>query len=118
MPVPLERWPSLSAEVVTAMADWRTQHPRATLAEIEAALDERLTRLRAQMLQDAALASPVADWTTQPAAPPPACPTCGHPWQARGLATRQLQTHGGPELALPRRYATCPSCEAGLFPPR
>ena len=40
----------LSEEVITGMAEWRGQHPRATLSEIEAALDERLARVRARML--------------------------------------------------------------------
>jgi uncharacterized protein YPO0396 len=34
------RWRQLSEEVITGMAEWREQHPRATLSEIEAALDE------------------------------------------------------------------------------
>ncbi len=118
MAVPLEQWQTLSGEVVTAMADWRAQHPRATFSAIEAALDERLARLRAQMLADAALASAATDWADQPAAARPLCPTCSLPLQARGLETRHLHTHGGQTLDLPRRYGTCPACGAGLFPPR
>jgi len=118
MAVPLAQWQTLSAEVVTAMADWRAQHPRATFSEIEAALDERLARLRAQMLADAALASAATDWSAQAAADRPHCPTCAQPLQARGLETRHLHTHGGQDLARPRRYGTCPACGAGLFPPR
>jgi hypothetical protein len=34
------RWRALSEEVITGMAEWWGQHPRATLTEIEAALDE------------------------------------------------------------------------------
>jgi hypothetical protein len=41
------RWRELSAAVITGMAEWRAQHPRATLQESEAALDERLAPLRA-----------------------------------------------------------------------
>jgi len=117
MAVPLEQWHTLSSAVLTAMADWRVQHPRATFSEIEAALDERLARLRAQMLADTALASAATDWAAQAPAARPRCPACAQPLQARGLATRHLQTHGGQELALPRRYGTCPACGAGLFPP-
>jgi len=117
MAVPLERWHVLSAEVMTAMADWRAAHPQATFSEIEAALDERLARLRAQMLEDAALSSAASDWTAQPSAARPTCPQCAVPLQARGLATRRLQTHGGQELTLTRQYGTCPRCGAGLFPP-
>lgn len=39
----LERkWRRLSEEVITGMKEWRQAHPKATLREIEAALDERL----------------------------------------------------------------------------
>jgi hypothetical protein len=37
-------WRTLAEEALTGMADWRAQHPRATLREIEAAVDERLSR--------------------------------------------------------------------------
>jgi hypothetical protein len=44
-------WEALSHEILTGMREWRLQHPKTTLPEIEAALDERLARLRARMLQ-------------------------------------------------------------------
>ena len=43
------------------MKEWRLQHPKATLRQIEQALDDRLAKLRARMLQEAALASAAAD---------------------------------------------------------
>ena len=46
-----QQWRTLNEEVITGMKEWRLQHPRATLTEIEAALDERLARLRARMLE-------------------------------------------------------------------
>ena len=104
-------------EVLAGMRDWRAAHPQATLHEIEAALDERLARLRVALLAEAALASPAADWTTPPTAAP-ACPQCGTPLVARGKQTRHLQAPGGGDLALTRSYATCPACGTGLFPPR
>ena len=66
-------WRGLSEEVITGMKEWRLQHPRATLTEIETALDERLARLRARMLEDAALASAAADWKSATEATPPVC---------------------------------------------
>ena len=57
------RWQELSEEVISGMKEWRLQHPKATLTEIERALDERLGRMRARMLQDAAMASVAADIT-------------------------------------------------------
>jgi hypothetical protein len=110
-------WGPLSAAVLAEMAAWRQEHPHATLAEIEAALDACLTRLRAQMLQDLALTSPLADLPALPQRERPRCPTCQRPLQARGSHTRHLQTTGGHDLALTRSYATCPACGTGLFPP-
>lgn len=111
-----QHWRELSDEVLSGMKAWRLQHPRATLSEIEVALDERLARLRARMLEDAALASAAADWEAASGAVP-TCPQCGQPLQGRGKHPRQLQTHGGQSLTLPREYGVCPACQAGLFPP-
>ena len=112
-----QRWRELSEEVLTGMKEWRLQHPRATLTEIEAALDERLARLRARMLEDAALASVAADWDSAARATSPMCPQCGKPLQARGSHPRHVQTHGGQSLTLQRAYGVCPVCHTGLFPP-
>ena len=111
-----QRWHELSEEVITGMKEWRLQHPRATLTEIEAALDERLARLRARMLEDAALASAATEWDSA-SGTAPMCPQCGKPLQARGGHSRQLQTHGGQSLTLQREYGVCPACHAGFFPP-
>lgn len=37
---------------VLGMTAWRQEHPKATWAEIEAAVDEQINQLRAQLLQD------------------------------------------------------------------
>ncbi len=42
------------------MKEWRLRHPRATWKEIEEALDQRLNRMRARLLEDMALASEAA----------------------------------------------------------
>lgn len=109
------QWRELSDAVLSGMKEWRVQHPRATLREIEVALDERLARLRARLLEDAALASTAANWEAEATAP--VCPECGTPLADRGEHTRELQTHGGQPLRLPRRYGVCPTCGGGLFPP-
>jgi RNase P subunit RPR2 len=113
-----QRWRELAEEVLTGIKEWRLQHPKATFAEIEAALDDRLARLRARMLQDAALASPAASWSDAPPSSRPLCPTCGAPLVSRGRARRRLQTQGGQEIMLDRRYGVCPACGTGRFPPR
>ena len=111
------RWNALAADVMLGMKDWRVAHPRATLREIEAALDERLARMRARMLEDLALASTAADWEGAPASEHPMCSDCGQPLARESRHTRRVQTQGGQDLALERRYATCLACGAGLFPP-
>lgn len=112
------QWRQLSEEAITGIKEWRLQHPRSTFKEIEAAIDERLAKVRARMLQDAALASEQADWTDAPSAERPRCPTCERPLRSDGSQTRQIQTQGGQEVALRRKYGVCPECGAGFFPPR
>ena len=54
-------WNGLSEEILSGMAEWREQHPKATFREIEAEVDQRLAVLRARMLADAALRSAQAE---------------------------------------------------------
>ncbi len=109
-------WQQLVEEVVTGMWDWRTAHPRATFREIESALDQRLERMRARMLEEAALASPAADWTDH-SLERPRCPDCNQALQGRGYQERGVRVQGDQEVRLRRRYGVCPACGAGLFPP-
>src|SRR5436309_1822222 len=55
-----KRWQQEVALVLTGVKEWRLQHPRASLDEIEAALDERWASARARLLQDLALVSAAA----------------------------------------------------------
>jgi len=110
------QWRALSEEVLNGMKEWRMQHPRATLSEMEVALDERLARQRAQMLEDMALASEVADLSQLAMAERPRCPECGRPLGSRGQEERHLQTVGHQEIRLKRSYGVCPTCKVGFFP--
>ena len=110
-------WHDLAEEAITGMAEWRVQHPTATLREIEAAIDEHLAEVRARMLQDAALASAATDLRALPAAERPACPDCGHRLEARGWEVRQLTTRQDRSVRLRRSRAVCPQCGAARFPP-
>src|SRR5713101_3707236 len=93
-----QQWQRLSEEVISGMKEWRDQHPKATLREIEEALDERLGRMRARMLQDVALTSPQADWKQADPQERPTCPQCETSLQARGKKKRHVQTQGGQEV--------------------
>jgi YgiT-type zinc finger domain-containing protein len=112
-----QRWEKLSEEVLSGMKEWRLQHPRATLREMEAALDERLARMRARMLEDMALASQAANWKEGARESKPVCASCGRTLVSRGQGERRLQTTGGEELVLGRGYGVCPQCGEGIFPP-
>ena len=109
-------WHQLTEEITTGMREWRSQHAKATLREIETELDTRLSRLRVRLLEDLALTSTTAVWADTTA--PPLCPDCQTPLEDTGVKSRTLQTHGGQELTLTRSYGSCPACKKGLFPPR
>ena len=111
-------WEELSAEILSSMREWRLQHPKATLSEIEQALDERWYDLRTRMLRDVALQSRAANWHESSATEWPACHLCGTPLSLRGKHSRHLKTVGGQNLTLERSYGLCPKCKKGLFPPR
>ena len=111
------QWEELAEEVMSGMKEWRLQHPRAKLREIEQALDERLAKMRARMLQDAALASAAADIQAAQAEERPVCSQCGRVLEARGTGERELTTHHNQVVRLERSYGVCPSCGAGFFPP-
>lgn len=111
-------WEELSRVVQTDLAAWRAAHPRATLAEIEAAVGEATRRLQARYLHDLVAASPSADLAATPPAERPACPRCGGRLVPRGQGERAVLTPGQPEpVAIRRSYAVCAGCGAGLFPP-
>ena len=104
----------LSREMVSGLVEWRQQHPKATLAELEAQVQEGLAELHARLLEGLALASGRTEWDISQA---PLCPTCQQPLIARGKQRRQVQAMGGKEIPLERTYGVCPACGAGLFPP-
>src|SRR5215207_5926151 len=99
-----ERWGAQSAAVTTGLRAWRAAHPRATFREIEAALDERLDRARARLLEEAALTSPAADLAGRPAGERPRCPSCGGALQARGRQARAVTVRGDQTVWLRRSY--------------
>jgi ribosomal protein L34E len=102
---------------VLGITQWRKEHPKATWAEIEALVDERMNQLRAQVLQEVVQMGETEEWSQKPEAERPRCATCGKPLWARGKQTRYLQTMGGEAVKLTRTYGVCPDCEGGFFPP-
>jgi RNase P subunit RPR2 len=103
---------------VLGMTQWRKEHPKATWAEIEAAVDEQINQVRAQLIEDLVQMGESEDWREIPHQERPRCATCGTPLVARGDQRRWLQTNGGEAVKLTRTYGTCPQCGVGFFPPR
>src|SRR5262249_30071535 len=115
---PQMRQVSAGLRDVLGMTQWRKEHPKATWAEIEAAVDERINQLRAQLIEDVVQVGETEPGEEVQQEDRPHCATCGKPLMARGEQTRYLQTSGGEAVKLTRTYGTCPQCGAGFFPPR
>jgi YgiT-type zinc finger domain-containing protein len=108
-------WSGLSAQILEGIAEWRTQHPKATMREIEEEIENRLSALRAKMISDTAMASAQAEWES--GASGVVCPNCGEELEKKGKKKRKLATQGGREVELIREYGVCPKCGQGIFPP-
>lgn len=106
-----EDWEAMYERVSAELTVWRKAHPRATFTEIEAEIDRRMNRLRAQMLADLTGEDGQAEEEEL------YCPECGERMQRRGKKKRRLQVQGGEEIELERHYAICPSRGKGFFPP-
>src|SRR5690348_4106367 len=106
---PKQRPPEVMREVQQAITAWIATHPDATLAEIEAAVEAQVNRLRAGLVADAIAQVPVQDQ--------PLCTACGATMAPRTTTERHLVLQGEEAINLERRYAVCPTCGAGLFPP-
>ena len=109
-------WDELYQEASKAMRRWRQEHKRATLTEIEETVDEELARIRAQMIQDLAMASEVADIRSMAKEERPKCPECGRPVVANGRQKRHLATDHEQMVELNRSKAYCRHCKLSFFP--
>lgn len=108
-------WSADAEAVLSEIAGWGRDHPRATLAEIEDVVDGQLARLRTHLVEEQIEAHALADAARSPERR--VCPTCGGLMRSHGKKRRTLRTKQGGELDLNRTYWWCPCCKAGLFPP-
>ncbi len=111
-----QQWETNREEIVSGLADWRVQHPKATLAQIEQEVDERLAGWRAQMIEDLAMSSQAAQ-SESSEVQERVCPHCSGRMQARGEHERSLSTVGGKKIRFHRSYLTCVDCGSRVFPP-
>ncbi len=111
------RWQAQAQVARQELGQWRQQHPTATFTEIEAAVDQQVDMLRAQLVEDLALASRAADLQDKQAGAPRRCATCATRFEGKGHQRRRVLVRGGQAVDLHRDYAVCPVCTTGLFPP-
>ena len=111
-------WQATASDGAAGLVAWRKEHPRATLAEILAAVRRFLDPLAAQMISDTVETSPAANIAATPASQRPHCPSCGGRLMGRGQQKRVLQTDRGETVRFARSYAVCVQCQLEFFPPR
>ena len=110
-----EKWEKSSEEIISGIIEWREQHPLANMVEIETEIDQRLSKMRARMIADVAMASQSTEWKNGEETGK--CPICGTKLEKKGKKKRKLQTRGGNEIELEREYGECKRCGAKIFPP-
>lgn len=98
------------ADAQARLAQWRRDHPRATLREIEGEVDRHLASLRATLITQ--VAHQEQDGTR------PTCPGCGAAMHRVGTRERAVLTAQDAVVTLRGAGYRCPACGAGLFPPR
>ena len=83
-----QKWTELYEKTSEEVLKWRGERQKATLTEIEENVDEKLAKLRAQMIADLAMASAVADMKGLAKTARPTCPKCEKAMQANGKQKR------------------------------
>ena len=91
---------------------WDRSHRRATLSEIEAAIDSELTQLRREIIEEM-----VQEREAEREGVAEACPNCGQVMAGNGKKKRKLKSKGGEEIRLEREQLRCTGCGMTLFPP-
>jgi hypothetical protein len=111
------RWKKSFQQVSAEVSEWRVEHPRASLTEIEQAVDGKLAKVRREMIEELAMESQLRDIKGLTAEERPKCPGCGQPMVANGKQKRQLKTTYEEVIELERSKGYCRHCGASFFPP-
>ena len=98
-------------ELIRKMRQWREANPKATLTEIEEAVEAELAQLRKQLVE-AMVQENATGLTAEPD-----CPQCGRKMVKNGRRQRKLKGKEGQTIQLDRQQWRCLSCGATLFPP-
>lgn len=98
-------------DLTRKMSQWQQAHPKATLTEIEEAVEAELASLRKRLVEEMVLEKEAATQTV------PDCPQCGQKMVKNGRRKRKLASKEGQTLELNRQQWRCLDCGATLFPP-
>ena len=111
------KWDEMFGEASERMEQWRRENRKVSLRAIEKEVDGELARVRAQMIQDLALESEMADIRGKRREEGVKCPECGAVVKANGQERRRLVTDYEVEIDLERSKAKCSGCGVSFFPP-
>ena len=90
---------------------WRQENPKATLTEIENAIDRELAKIRQTALEELVQEKAEGDVESYP------CPNCQREMVGNGFKERTLRTKEGQTITLKRQQLRCLQCGMTLFPP-
>ena len=97
-------------EMDRQLKQWRQKKGKATLTEIEEAIDRELSKVRRAMIEEM-----IQEGMKEPEGY--TCPECGQPMVKNGSKERKLRSKEGEEIKLTRQQMRCLNCEMTLFPP-
>lgn len=97
-----DKWRDLQDKINAAIAEWRREHPEATLTEIEEVVDSQIASVRTQIVEDLAQGGRTANLKQLAKEERPPCPQCGQPVAANGKGRRKLKTVQGQVIELER----------------
>ena len=103
--------PEQPDELTEKMRQWRQANPKATLTEIEEAVETELAQLRKQLVEEMVQEKAAGSQEE------PDCPQCGRKMVKNGRRQRKLKSKEGQTIQLDRQHWRCLSCGATLFPP-
>ena len=91
---------------------WRQEHPKATLTEIEEAVERELAKLREAIVEGMVQAEGDEEREAM------VCPNCQTEMVKNGKKERRLKTKEGKTITLKRQQLRCLQCGMTIFPPR
>lgn len=102
---------NIQDELFRRMKQWNRENPKATLTEMEEAVDQELSRLRGKLIEE------MTGERVEEIHDKVKCPNCGLEMVKNGWKRRELRSKGGETVVINRRQMRCLECGMTLFPP-